>query len=123
MRDPDHRRTLAQSMREQVEAATDVPRRPVRCGAWRLLARLLQMPGQEVRMPKSVKSRAKTAAPAKVVRSWWLIAEEECPHCEQGYAYEMEVRCAECDEAICPLCAARENHRMVCPQCVPAGGK
>jgi hypothetical protein len=74
-------------------------------------------------MPKSVRSRAKAPAPRKATRPWWLTADEECPHCEQGYAYEMEMRCVECDDAMCPLCATRANERLVCPECVPAGGK
>jgi hypothetical protein len=74
-------------------------------------------------MPKRVKPGSSNAAPAKAARPWWLIAEETCPQCEQGYAYEMEIRCAECDEAMCPLCAAREGERTVCPHCVHAGDK
>lgn len=35
---------------------------------------------------------------------WWLQGEEECPHCHQLYAYELEIRCPECDEPSCPHC-------------------
>jgi hypothetical protein len=36
--------------------------------------------------------------------AWWLEGEEECPHCHQLYAYELEIRCPECDEPSCPHC-------------------
>ena len=38
---------------------------------------------------------------------WWLAGgEETCPSCEQRYAYEVEVRCVDCDGPMCPVCAA-----------------
>jgi hypothetical protein len=53
---------------------------------------------------------------------WWLGGnEEECPHCEQGYAYEAEIICSECDEPMCPLCVARVGDRLVCPECAGGG--
>lgn len=49
---------------------------------------------------------------------YWLTSDElACPHCDQGYAYETEVRCALCDEPLCGLCAARRQGRMLCPHC------
>ena len=49
-------------------------------------------------MPAS-KSRAQRPAV-----QWWLEGEEECPHCHMLYAYEVEVRCPECDTPTCPHC-------------------
>ena len=48
---------------------------------------------------------------------WWLQGDEECPHCEQSYAVEMEVRCVDCDAPICPLCVVRVEIRSYCPSC------
>ena len=36
---------------------------------------------------------------------------------EGGYAYEIEVRCVECDEAMCPVCAAWVERRSYCRGC------
>jgi hypothetical protein len=47
---------------------------------------------------------------AQVV-AWWLGGEEECLHCGQLYAYEIEFRCPECDSPTCPHC--RKNHECV----------
>jgi hypothetical protein len=50
--------------------------------------------------------------------SWWLSGDEECPHCHQLYAYEVEVRCPECDGPSCPHCVLRIVERgMVCVVC------
>jgi hypothetical protein len=60
----------------------------------------------------------KTAGP-----SWWLaVGEEDCAHCEHTYSYEAEVRCFECDAAICPMCIVRVEERLFCPDCGAAGG-
>jgi hypothetical protein len=49
---------------------------------------------------------------------WWLAGEEECPHCWQLYAYELEIRCAECDEPSCPHCSKQHLERgIVCVAC------
>lgn len=48
---------------------------------------------------------------------WWLDGDEDCPHCEQRYALEMEVRCVDCDAPICPFCVVRVRARVYCPQC------
>lgn len=75
-------------------------------------------------MRKGRKAAARTSAavhrkPAPV--PWWFGGnDEECPHCGAGYAYEVEVRCADCDEATCALCAVRLQGRVVCPDCLPA---
>lgn len=54
---------------------------------------------------------------------WWLAGgEEECPHCGQLYAYELEVRCAECDGPMCPHCAVRSTSIYSCPDCRVAEG-
>jgi hypothetical protein len=55
------------------------------------------------------------------VTSWWLSGDEDCPHCGQLYAYEIEFRCPECDTPGCPHC--RHVHlqgHIVCPGCVAA---
>ena len=49
--------------------------------------------------------------------SWWLGGDEECPHCHQLYAYEIEVRCPECDGPSCPHCVARLERGIVCIVC------
>jgi hypothetical protein len=42
---------------------------------------------------------------------WYLSdGDEECPHCGQWYAYELEIRCPDCDSPSCPQCQ--------CPTCV-----
>ncbi len=49
--------------------------------------------------------------------AWWLGGEEECPHCHQLYAYEIEVRCPQCDGPSCPHCVARLERGIVCIGC------
>ena len=49
--------------------------------------------------------------------SWWLGGDEECPHCHQLYAYEIEVRCPECDGPSCPHCVTRLERGVVCVAC------
>jgi hypothetical protein len=61
-------------------------------------------------------SRSKTLA--RQSSPWWLGGEEECPHCHQLYAYEIEVRCPECDEPSCPHCVRQHVERgIVCVIC------
>lgn len=76
-------------------------------------------------MRKGPKSSQRQGARQRAVRPpWWLAeGEESCPHCEQTYAYEAEVRCVDCDAPVCPLCAARVQTRLVCPDCIPAGDR
>ena len=64
-------------------------------------------------MPKvAKKSAARTIA-------WWLGGEENCPHCGQIYAYELEFRCPDCDAPCCAHCKKQhqEDARHVCPEC------
>jgi hypothetical protein len=56
--------------------------------------------------------RPRTPAP------WWLGGDEECAHCGQGYAYEVESRCVGCDAPLCPLCVVKEKAAAHCPGCV-----
>jgi hypothetical protein len=49
--------------------------------------------------------------------SWWLGGEEQCPHCHQLYAYEIEVRCPDCDEPSCPHCMKHMERGIVCVVC------
>jgi hypothetical protein len=74
-------------------------------------------------MPKRLKAvRQRRTREQHVTLPWWLAGgEEECPHCGQTYAYEAEVRCADCDAALCPLCAISVQTRRLCPECGPAG--
>jgi hypothetical protein len=70
----------------------------------------------------STKPRAK-AAQAKVIatpRPWWLSdGDEECSHCGQPYAAEVEFRCPDCDGPSCPHCKSKHSdERLVCPECV-----
>jgi hypothetical protein len=52
-------------------------------------------------------------------RSWWLYGgEEQCPHCGQFYAYELEFRCPDCDGPSCPHCKVRVRGRSLCLACV-----
>ena len=64
-------------------------------------------------MPKG-KAKVQTRAVA-----WWLAGEEQCLHCGQLYAYEIEFRCPECDSPSCPHCRKlhSEGHH-VCLTCV-----
>jgi hypothetical protein len=49
---------------------------------------------------------------------WWLAGDEQCPHCQQLYAYELEIRCVECDEPGCPHCMQQQLERgIVCVVC------
>jgi len=48
---------------------------------------------------------------------WWLQGEEQCPHCHQFYAYEIEVRCPACDGPSCPHCVTRATAGIVCVGC------
>lgn len=58
--------------------------------------------------------------PRSRLAAWWLSSgEEECPHCGQVYAYEIEFRCPDCDGPSCPHCKQRHSAgRFVCPGCV-----
>ena len=62
---------------------------------------------------------AQSKTPAAPSNPWWLGGHEECPHCHQLYAYEIEVRCPECDEPGCPHCVTRHVERgFLCVVCV-----
>lgn len=65
------------------------------------------------------KARSKSKAAQKAV-SWYLSSEDEqCPHCGQLYAYELEFRCPDCDSPGCPHCKTKhEDERFVCSACV-----
>ena len=53
---------------------------------------------------------------------WWLDAgEEDCPHCEHTYSYEVEARCFDCDAPICPMCIVRIGEHLFCPECRAPG--
>lgn len=65
-------------------------------------------------MPKrAAKSGVKNQSPP-----WWLSGgEEECPHCGQLYAYEVEVRCTDCDSPSCPHCIVTHTEYRSCVSC------
>lgn len=60
-------------------------------------------------------------SPAKRSMPWWQDGEEECPHCHQLYAYQLEVRCPECDGPSCPHCVSRLEIGIVCVGCEVVG--
>lgn len=63
-------------------------------------------------MPSAkAKSRTAMVVPTAKAVPWYLgSGDEECPHCGQWYAYELEFRCPDCDTPSCPHCT--------CPSCV-----
>ena len=66
--------------------------------------------------------RGGTKAKARVV-AWWLSGgDEECPHCGQLYAYEVEFRCPDCDSPGCSHCKRRHAAgHDACAACVDGG--
>ena len=56
-------------------------------------------------------------SPTRNAPPWWLSGDEECPHCHQLYAYEIEVRCPECDGPSCPHCVDYVESGVVCAGC------
>lgn len=66
------------------------------------------------------------AEPAEI--PWWLDeGEEQCAFCLQTYAYEVEVRCADCDRPSCLHCVVTVREHTSghhCPECsaAPAAG-
>ncbi|MET0534895.1 MAG: hypothetical protein ABW171_11775 [Steroidobacter sp.] len=52
--------------------------------------------------------------------AWYLSdGDEQCPHCGQLYAYELEFRCPDCDEPSCVHCRSKHaDNRWVCVSCV-----
>ena len=57
-------------------------------------------------------------SPTRTALAWWLAGDEECPHCHQLYAYEIEVRCPACDGPSCPHCVELHVERAsVCIVC------
>lgn len=70
------------------------------------------------------RSTASAAAEPKTGPAWWIAGDdEECRHCDHGYAYETEVRCVDCDEPLCALCARLEGGRRLCPDCAGGGDR
>jgi len=62
----------------------------------------------------------KGASKAKLdvyIKQWWLTGEETCAHCGSGYAYELELRCPDCDGPTCPHCMLIYSGGHVCPEC------
>lgn len=48
---------------------------------------------------------------------WWLSGDELCLDCGQSYAYELQRRCADCDEPSCPHCVVSVQERSLCSIC------
>jgi hypothetical protein len=53
---------------------------------------------------------------------WWLTGEEQCEACGQRYPHDIEVRCVECDAALCPVCAQWQARKARCAGCVVSWG-
>lgn len=52
------------------------------------------------------------------VMPWWLGGEEICPHCSGRYAYEVEIRCVDCDRPSCPHCyVIVRKQELSCREC------
>jgi hypothetical protein len=45
------------------------------------------------------------------------IEQEQCPDCLQLYAYELEIRCFDCDSPLCPFCVFRIDVDWFCLGC------
>jgi hypothetical protein len=60
-----------------------------------------------------------TTKPEPSSAPWWLLGEEECPHCGLLYIYELEFRCPDCDSPSCMHCVSiHAEGRTVCVSCV-----
>ena len=62
--------------------------------------------------------------PQSSAAPWWApggssAEAEECSVCLGLYAYEVEVRCVDCDRPMCPVCAVtlRRSEVHVCVDC------
>lgn len=45
-------------------------------------------------------------------------ATQTCPFCLQLYPYEVEYRCVQCDEPVCPFCIVEVKlEQRCCPSC------
>jgi hypothetical protein len=57
-----------------------------------------------------------------LVIPWWLAGgTERCPVCLQLYAYEVQVRCVDCDGPLCPCCAVEVRLDAVARRCPGCG--
>ena len=76
-------------------------------------------------MPKQRTSPTRRSTPAKQTPKHGFSlgpGGEECPHCEQDYAYEAEMRCARCDAPICSFCVSPSGKYALCPDCAGRKG-
>ena len=70
----------------------------------------------------STRAPSGTGSGAAASLPWWLSdGDEECAACGHAYAYEVEVRCIDCDAAMCPVCVAWVTRQSFCPGCIPGG--
>jgi hypothetical protein len=69
------------------------------------------------REARSDPERAPGSDPAAAPPWWAEGGSERCPSCERLYVYEMEVRCANCDQPSCPHCAVVERRTTVIRRC------
>ena len=77
------------------------------------------MPGRKSSPARKAASRTQPNAN----RTWWLgEGDQDCPHCDQTYSYEIEARCTVCDGPICLHCVMRADEGVVCPDCGASAG-
>jgi hypothetical protein len=99
------------------------PRIPLRSAQ---LSRQITAPGNRPSGPPFWLTSAYTIGDGMKKRAmipWWLQGEEQCPHCHQFYAYEIEVRCHECDGPSCPHCVSHVEAGIVCVACSDSGAR
>lgn len=70
-----------------------------------------------MRLPAREQLMRISKPPTRSAPPWWLRGDEECPHCHQLYAYEVEVRCPACDGPSCPHCVELVASGIVCVIC------
>ena len=68
---------------------------------------------------KPAKRKGRVRKAARKALAWWQgRGTEWCAHCSASYHYEMEYRCADCDGAVCAVCAVQVRESVLCPECV-----
>jgi hypothetical protein len=67
------------------------------------------------------KPTRKTASTKPVrERPYWIgSGENVCADCDCTHAHAVEARCADCDAALCPMCAVHDTGEIFCSVCDP----